>query len=81
MSDPSRFLDEAVVTRHDLLNLGARGHFVPSYDAPRNMKYAPGSGTEPSVAASGVKGKGSPDSLACAVSVSPTALRRRRVAR
>jgi hypothetical protein len=36
-----------------------------TYDAPGNMKYAPGSGTKPSVAASGVKGKGLPDFSAC----------------
>src|SRR5438876_4064797 len=34
MSDPSRFRDEAVVTLHELLNLGGRGHFMPSTIVP-----------------------------------------------
>jgi hypothetical protein len=45
-----------VATLHELLNLGVRGTVTP----PRNTKYAPGSGTRPSVAASGVKGKITP---------------------
>jgi hypothetical protein len=30
MSDPTRLRDEAVVTLHELLDLGVRAHFVPS---------------------------------------------------
>src|SRR5438046_718649 len=29
VSDPSRFRDEAVVTLHERLDLGGRGHFMP----------------------------------------------------
>lgn len=29
MGDPTRLRDEAVVTLHELLDLGVRGHFVP----------------------------------------------------
>src|SRR3989441_13276077 len=34
VSDPPRFRDEAVVTLHELLNLGVRGHFMPSTIVP-----------------------------------------------
>jgi len=34
MRDPSRFRDEAVVALHELLNLGVRGHFLPSTIVP-----------------------------------------------
>jgi hypothetical protein len=34
MSDPPRFRDEAVVMLHELLNLGVRGHFMPSTIVP-----------------------------------------------
>ena len=38
VSDPSRFRDEAVVTLHELLNLGRRGYFVPSTIVPTCMR-------------------------------------------
>jgi hypothetical protein len=34
MSDPSRFGDKAVVTLHELLNLGVCGHFISSTNVP-----------------------------------------------
>src|SRR5256712_11769971 len=37
MSDPPRFRDEAMVTLHELLNLGVRGHFMPSTIVPSRM--------------------------------------------
>jgi hypothetical protein len=36
--DPSRFRNEAVVTLHELLNLGVRGHFMSSTIVPSCMK-------------------------------------------
>src|SRR5437660_11047154 len=50
MSDPPRFRDEAVVTLHELLNLGVRGHFMPSRSVPsctRGTHYGLGVGTGP----------------------------------
>jgi hypothetical protein len=38
VSDPPRFRDEAVVTLHELLNLGVRGHFMPSTTVPAWMR-------------------------------------------
>jgi hypothetical protein len=38
MRDPSRFWNEAVVTLHELLNLGVRGHFMSSTIVPSCMK-------------------------------------------
>src|SRR2546428_14189340 len=38
VSDPSRFLDEAVATLHELLNLGGRGHFAVSMIVPTCMR-------------------------------------------
>ena len=43
---------------------------------PRNTKYAPGSGTQPSVAASGVKGKITPISRAGSFGPTSPSLRR-----
>src|SRR2546425_684466 len=38
MSDPPRFRDEAVVMLHELLNLGVRGHFMPSTIVPSCLR-------------------------------------------
>jgi hypothetical protein len=38
MRDPSRFWNEAVVTLHELLNLGVRGDFMSSTIVPSCMK-------------------------------------------
>src|SRR6266849_3256653 len=50
MSDPPRCRDEAVVMLHKLLNLGVRGHFMPSTIVPSCMRGTYGAGVTDFVA-------------------------------
>jgi len=42
MRDPSRLRDEAVVTLHELLNLGVRGHFSAKRQPGHSLRGPPG---------------------------------------